>query len=54
MLNVRAGSKPPGVGSLGASARQLGGLGEKIEDRVGRDGTEVADHAGGGEPVLGG
>ncbi len=30
------------------------GLGEEIEDRVGRQGTEVADHAGGGEPVLGG
>ena len=30
------------------------GLGEEIEDRVRRQGTEVADHAGGGEPVLGG
>ncbi len=30
------------------------GLGEEIEDRVGRQGTEVADHAGGGEAVLGG
>src|SRR5207245_10258105 len=30
------------------------GLGEEIEDRVGRKGTEVADHAGGGEPVFGG
>ena len=25
------------------------GLGEEVEDRVGRQGTEVADHAGGGE-----
>ena len=30
------------------------GLGEEVEDRVGRQGTEVADDAGGGEPVLGG
>src|SRR5436309_2605622 len=30
------------------------GWGAKIGDRGGRDGTEVADHAGGGEPVLGG
>src|SRR5205807_7695750 len=30
------------------------GLGEEIEDRIGRQGTEVADRAGGGEPVLGG
>src|SRR6266478_2378011 len=30
------------------------GLGEEIEDRVGRQGTEVADDTGGGEAVLGG
>ena len=30
------------------------GLGEEEDDRVGRQGTEVADNAGGGEPVLGG
>src|SRR2546428_2745630 len=30
------------------------GLGEEVEDRVERQGTEVADHAGGGEAVLGG
>ena len=30
------------------------GLGEEVEDRVGRQGTDVADHAGGGEAVLGG
>ena len=29
------------------------GLGEEVEDRVRRQGTEVADHAGGVEPVLG-
>src|SRR6266516_610890 len=29
------------------------GLGEEVEDRVRRQGTEVADHAGGGDPVLG-
>jgi len=29
------------------------GLGEEVEDRVGRQGTEIADHVGGGEPVLG-
>ena len=29
-------------------------LGKEVEDRVGRQGTEVADHAGGGEAVLGG
>ena len=39
---------------LGRKAKPKKGLGEKIEDRVGRDGTEVADHAGGGEAVLGG
>jgi len=30
------------------------GLGEEVEDRVGRQGTEIADDAGGGEPVFGG
>src|SRR5439155_20532994 len=30
------------------------GLGEEIKERVGRQGTEVADYAGGGEAVLGG
>ena len=30
------------------------GLGEEIEDRIGRQGTEVAHDAGGGEPILGG
>ena len=28
------------------------GLGEEIEDRLGWHSTEVADHAGGGEPVV--
>src|SRR5439155_8518083 len=27
---------------------------EEVEDRIRRQGTQVADHAGGGEPVLGG
>ena len=29
-------------------------LGEEVEDRIWRQGTEVADDAGGGEPVFGG
>ena len=29
-------------------------LGEEVEDRVGRQGTEIADHAGGGEVSEGG
>ncbi len=42
-------------GGTRATARKVEeGLGEEIEDRVGRQGTEVADDAGGGEPVLGG
>ena len=29
------------------------GLGEEVEDRVGRQGTEVTEHPGSSEPVLG-
>ena len=36
-------------------ARQVEeGLGEEVEHRIGRQGTEVTDHAGGGEPIFGG
>ena len=57
-MNFRA---PPAVDSAVTSVphEMIAGkveerLGEEIEDRVGRQGTEVADDAGGGEPIFGG